>query len=214
MPTEFFDVLDCTGRKTGKTIPREEAHRTGAWHGAFHCLIIYQRDGRNYALFQLRSAQKLIAPGKFDVSVGGHYTAGEDARTAGPREMKEELGLDVKFDDLLPLCRRVFVYCFISGVTEYEFQDVFLLPRSLDPGKLALQKEELEGIIEMDVEQGTALFSGKINSLALSLLRPDGSRETITVAADDFVPCLDNYYLKLLVLARRYFSGERDLLLI
>ena len=214
MATEFFDVLDCAGRKTGKTIARPEAHRTGTWHGAFHCLILYAREGTGYALFQQRSSEKLIAPGAFDVSVGGHYAAGEGAETAGPREIREELGLDVDFRDLLPVGRRVFVYCFTPDVMEYEFQDVFLLPRSLDPGKLALQKEELAGIIEMDVEQGTALFSGKINSLALSLLRPDGSRETITVAADDFVPCLDNYYLKLLVLARRYFSGERDLLLI
>ena len=214
MATEFFDVLDCAGRKTGKTIARPEAHRTGTWHGAFHCLILYAREGTGYALFQQRSSEKLIAPGAFDVSVGGHYAAGEGAETAGPREIREELGLDVDFRDLLPVGRRVFVYCFTPDVMEYEFQDVFLLPRSLDPGKLALQKEELAGIIEMDVEQGIALFSGKINSLALSLLRPDGSRETITVAADDFVPCLDNYYLKLLVLARRYFSGERDLLLI
>ena len=214
MPKEIFDVLDCAGRKTGKTIARPEAHRTGTWHGAFHCLILYAREGTGYALFQQRSSEKLIAPGAFDVSVGGHYAAGEGAETAGPREIREELGLDVDFRDLLPVGRRVFVYCFTPDVMEYEFQDVFLLPRSLDPGKLALQKEELAGIIEMDVEQGIALFSGKINSLALSLLRPDGSRETITVAADDFVPCLDNYYLKLLVLARRYFSGERDLLLI
>jgi isopentenyldiphosphate isomerase len=214
MATEFFDVLDCAGRKTGKTIARPEAHRTGTWHGAFHCLILYAREGTGYALFQQRSSEKLIAPGAFDVSVGGHYAAGEGAETAGPREIREELGLDVDFRDLLPVGRRVFVYCFTPDVMEYEFQDVFLLPRSLDPGKLALQKEELAGITEMDVEQGIALFSGKINSLALSLLRPDGSRETITVAADDFVPCLDNYYLKLLVLARRYFSGERDLLLI
>ncbi len=214
MITEFFDVLDCAGRKTGQTIERHEAHRTGTWHGAFHCLILYAREGTGYALFQQRSSEKLIAPGAFDVSVGGHYTAGERAEAAGPREIREELGLDIPFDSLLPVGRRVFVYCFTPGVMEYEFQDVFLLPRSLDPGKLALQKEELDGIIEMDVEQGTALFSGKIDSLALSLLRPDGSRETIIVAADDFVPCLDNYYLKLLVLARRYFSGERDLLLI
>ncbi len=214
MLKELFDVLDCTGRKTGRTIERDEAHRTGTWHGAFHCLILYAREGTGYALFQQRSSEKLIAPGAFDVSVGGHYAAGEGAETAGPREIREELGLDAGFGDLLPVGRRVFVYCFTPDVMEYEFQDVFLLPRSLDPGKPALQKEELDGIVEMDVEQGIALFSGKINSLALSLLRPDGSRETIIVAADDFVPCLDNYYLKLLVLARRYFSGERDLLLI
>ena len=90
---EIFDVLDCRGGKTGKTIARDEAHRTGAWHGAFHCLIIYEREGRGYALFQKRSDLKKIAPGKLDVSVGGHYGAGENAALAGARENKKEIGL-------------------------------------------------------------------------------------------------------------------------
>jgi len=34
------------------------------------------------------------------------------------------------------------------------------------------------------------------------------------IRAEEFVPCLDNYYLKLLLLARRYFQGERKLLVI
>jgi isopentenyldiphosphate isomerase len=211
---EFFDALDCTGAKTGERISRDEAHRSGTWHGAFHCLIVYERDGQAYALFQKRSGSKKIAPGKFDVSVGGHYAAGEDARTAGPREIAEELGLEVRFDELVPLGRRVFVYCFSPGVKEYEFQNVFLLHGRFHLEELSLQREELDGVIELDIEQGIALFSGRIPFVSLSLLRPDGSRETVTVAADDFVPCLDNYNLKLLVLAWRYLGGERELLLI
>src|SRR5512143_1190983 len=93
---ETFDILDCRGRRTGEIIERGEAHRTGAWHGAFHCLVISERGGQGYALFQKRSLTKKIAPGKFDVSVGGHYTTGEDASVAGPREIREELGLDVR----------------------------------------------------------------------------------------------------------------------
>jgi len=211
---EAFDALDCSGTKTGERIARDEAHRTGAWHGAFHCLIVYERDGRGVALFQKRSLEKKIAPGKFDVSVGGHYAAGEDAAIAGPREIKEELGLDVRFSELLPLGRRIFVYCFTPGVMEYEFQDVFLLGRRPHPGEVQLQREELDGIIELDVEQGIALFSGKITSLTIVLLRSDGLQKTIAVTADDFVPCLDNYYLKLLLLAQRYVRGESELLLI
>ena len=46
------------------------------------------------------------------------------------------------------------------------------------------------------------------------LYRSDGRSETLVVKAGDFVPCLDSYYLKLLLLARRYFRGERELLLI
>jgi 8-oxo-dGTP pyrophosphatase MutT (NUDIX family) len=158
--------------------------------------------------------KKKIAPGKFDVSVGGHYASGEDPKTAGPREIKEELGLDVRFDELVPLGRRVFVYCFAPGIQEYEFQDIFLLHRQVGPGGLALQREELDGVIEMDVEEGIELFSGKKTQVDTALHGSDRRTERVTVSADDFVPCLDSYYLKLLLLAQRYFKGERELLVI
>ncbi len=211
---EHFDVLDCAGCKTGETISRDDAHRTGAWHGAFHCLIICEQAGRGYALFQKRSRGKKIAPGKFDVSVGGHYGTGEDAKVAGPREIREELGLDVAFEDLVPIGRRVFVYCFEPGVREYEFHDIFLLPRDINISGLKLQREELDGVVQMDVEQGIAMFSGKTPVVEMTLIRPDGKEEHVNVSIEDFVPCLDNYCLKLLLLARRYFSGDRGLLVI
>jgi isopentenyldiphosphate isomerase len=211
---EHFDVLDCAGRKTGETISRDDAHRTGAWHGAFHCLILYEREGRGYALFQKRSAQKKIAPDKFDVSVGGHYAAGEDAKAAGPREIREELGLEVCFTDLLPVGRRVFVYCFTPGMIEYEFQDVFLLVRDVRPDALSLQKEEVAGVLEMDLEEGIGLFSGKQANAECSLYGAGSPAGRVRVSADDFVPCLDSYYLKLLLIVRRYMNGERELLLI
>jgi isopentenyldiphosphate isomerase len=208
---EIFDVLDCRGGKTGKTITRDEAHRTGAWHGAFHCLIIYEREGRGYALFQKRSDLKKIAPGKFDVSVGGHYGAGENAASAGPRELKEEIGLDVKFDELLPVGRRVFVYCFTPGVMEYEFQDVFLLPKYVRPERITLQKEEVDGLLEMEIEPGANLFSREIPQVKGRFFKEGAEAGLITVSVEEFVPCLDNYYLKLLLLSQRYFNGERHL---
>ena len=211
---EYFDILDCRGHKTGETVSRDEAHRTGAWHGAFHCLVISERGGRGYALFQKRSLAKKIAPGKFDVSVGGHYTAGEDATVAGPREIKEELGLEVPFSELFAVGRRVFVYCFAPAIKEYEFQDIFLLPRAVHPGELALQADELDGVIEMELEQGIDLFRGARAHVEVLLYGPDDRSERLEVGADDFVACLDSYYLKLLLLARRYFRGERELLLI
>jgi isopentenyldiphosphate isomerase len=211
---ETFDVLDCAGRKTGAIISRDEAHRTGTWHGAFHCIVVYERDGGRYALFQKRSPGKKIAPGMFDVSVGGHYAAGEDAVVAGPREIGEELGLTVAFRELIPLGRRVFVYCFTPGITEYEFQDVFLLPRQTKPGELRFQTEEVDAVLEMDLVSGRALFSGHKNRVEAALYDAHGGPATVRVTAAQFVPCLDNYYLKLLLLAERYFTGERRLLCI
>ena len=211
--TEQFDVLDCRGEKTGEIIGRDEAHRTETWHGAFHCLIVFERAGRGYALFQKRAPIKKIAPDRFDVSVGGHYASGEDASIAGPREMKEELGLDVRFEDLVFLGRRLFVYRFTPGVTECEFQDVFLYPRTILPEQVTLQQEEVAGLLELEIEEGLRLFGRKITKAEGRLFRSTGAPVSLTVATEEFVPCLDNYYLKMLLLAKRYFGGERYLVI-
>jgi len=211
---EQFDVLDCTGRKTGARIGRDDAHANGVWHGAFHCLICYRREGRELALFQRRSREKKIAPGLFDVSVGGHYTAGEDAAVAGPREIREELGLTVPFSSLVPVGRRIFVYCFSPGVIEYEFQDVFLLPLDIRPARLVLQPGEVDAVLELDVEEGIRLFSGRMAAAHGVLTAGAGTEGLTTVGPAEFVPCIDSYYLKLLMLAQRYARGERDALAI
>jgi len=213
MASEMFDILDCAGRKTGAIIARDEAHRTGVWHGAFHCIMVYEHHRKPCVLFQKRAAAKMIAPGKFDVSVGGHYAAGEDGSVAGPREIREELGLAVPFSSLVSVGRRIFAYCFTPGIIEQEFQDVFLYPCIGGPGDLALQAEEVDAVIELEVDAGISLFSGAAPSATAMVVSP-GKGEAVVITADDFVPCIDNYYLKLLLLVRRYFKGERDLLVI
>jgi isopentenyldiphosphate isomerase len=211
---EQFDVLDCTGALTGDRIGRDEAHATGTWHGAFHCLLFFRRAGRTAALFQLRSREKKIAPSRFDVTVGGHYAAGETAPIAGPREIREEIGLVVRFEQLVPVGRRTFVYCFNPGVKELEFQDVFLLPFEGPPEGIVLQEGEVDAMLELEVEQGIALFGGRAASVPGLLRSRTGDTAWRDVTAAEFVPCLDQHYLKLLLLARRYAGGERDLLAI
>ncbi len=146
--------------------------------------------------------------------MGGHYSAGEDAAVAGPREIQEELGIDVRFSDLLSVGRRILIYCFTPGFMEYEFQDVFLLHHDIQPEQFTLQREELDGTIELDVEQGIELFSGKILRAQVHFTKTSGDMIPILITVDDFVPCLDNYFLKLLLLVRRYMNADREHLLI
>jgi hypothetical protein len=148
------------------------------------------------------------------VSVGGHYAAGEGAAAAGPREIREELGLTVPFSSLVPVGRRVFVYCFTPAVFEYEFQDVFLLPLDARPDRLVLQPGEVDALLELDVEQGIRLFSGKTDAAQGVLTAGIGEEGLAMVGAAEFVPSIDNYYLKMLMLARRYSRGERETLVI
>lgn len=211
MELELFDVLDCAGRRTGTVIDRDAAHATGAWHGAFHCLMAYPAAGEHRVLFQKRAAVKKIAPGLFDVTVGGHYASGEDAAAAGPREIAEELGLAVPFADLVPLGRRVFLLCPAPGIREQEIQDVFLLPRPGRPERMRLQPDEVDGMLELDVEAGIALFDSG-GPASGTFIDRSGTTSPLTVRQEDFVPCLDRYYLKMLLLARRYLRGERSAL--
>jgi 8-oxo-dGTP pyrophosphatase MutT (NUDIX family) len=176
--------------------------------------MAYPGPGGARALFQRRSAEKQIAPGLFDVSVGGHYAAGEDASAAGPREIREELGLDVPYSSLVPVGRRVFVYCFTPGVFEYEFQDVFLLPLDARPEHLVLQAGEVDAVLELAIDEGIALFSGRTGSAGGILTTANGVEGPHTVTRTDFVPSIDSYYLKILLLAQRWLRGERDALAI
>ena len=90
---EMIDVLNAkTGEKTGEIISKKEAHKRGVWHGSIHVLIVNQEKTKT--LLQKRSAEKDLYPNMWDISVGGHISAGEDDLTSATRELKEELSID------------------------------------------------------------------------------------------------------------------------
>lgn len=114
----------------------------------------------------------------------------------------------------MPVGRRVFVYCFTPGVVEYEFQDVFLLPLAARPGRLVLQPDEVDSVLDLAVDEAIELFAGRAAAAQGISTAQNGVAGTASVVAADFVPCIDRYYLKLLLLAKRYGKGERDILAI
>lgn len=99
---ELLDVLDEAGQPTGLRKSRAEVHRDGDWHRSFHLWIVRER---RYVLVQRRSRSKSLEPGKLDVSVGGHYRAGETL-TEVIREAEEELGLVLRPEQLASLGTR------------------------------------------------------------------------------------------------------------
>lgn len=94
---ELFDVLDSSGHKTGQTKPRHLAHRDGDWHRAVDIWIINPERG---LLLQRRAADKDSWAGYWDISCGGHLTAGDDSLTGALRELEEELDLHAQPEEL------------------------------------------------------------------------------------------------------------------
>ncbi|MFA4846238.1 MAG: NUDIX domain-containing protein [Patescibacteria group bacterium] len=87
---EYFDVLTEDGTATGESLPREEVHNRGLWHGSVQAWVM---NSDHQFLLQQRAHTKKTDPGLWDVSICGHIASGDDAIDAAIREANEELGL-------------------------------------------------------------------------------------------------------------------------
>jgi isopentenyldiphosphate isomerase len=138
---ELIDVLDeNTGEKTSKVISKNEAHKTGIWHGSIHILIV--NNDRNKTLLQKRCAEKKLYPNMWDIAVGGHISAGEDDITSAKRELEEELGLNP--DNLnLEKVDRITEMLTNNGIQSNEYVSIFVVYADIDIKDIKLQVEEV-----------------------------------------------------------------------
>lgn len=138
---EMVDVYDSlTGEKTGEVISKSEAHNKGIWHSSIHILLVNKE--RNKILLQKRCADKKLYPNRWDITVGGHISAGEEALVSAHRELEEELGLDSnKYEfNFLDRIKEEFIN---NGVNSKEFVYVYLIEADVDVKEITLQKEEV-----------------------------------------------------------------------
>lgn len=138
---EIIDVLDeKTGEKTGETIFKKEAHKTGVWHGAIHIIIVDKEH--NKTLLQKRCAQKQLYPNTWDIAVGGHISAGESDLTSAKRELEEELGLNSS-DYEIKFVEKVQEKLNNNGVISNEYVSIFVVYADIDVNNIVLQEEEV-----------------------------------------------------------------------
>lgn len=140
--TELIDVLDENGNKTGEVETKEEIYKKGLWHRSVH---IWIENDKQELLVQKRNPLKNTFPNLWAISSAGHVIAGETSIESGLRELKEELDVDAKKEDL------EFLFT-IKRVQPYKdsyirvFDDVYLLHKNIDVTKTKLQVEELTDI--------------------------------------------------------------------
>ena len=97
---ELFDIVDENGLPTGKTVPRDIAHRDGILHRTAHVWIVRPTMKGYDILLQKRSLKKDSFPGFYDTSSAGHIPAGEEPLSSALRELNEELGIAAKAEQL------------------------------------------------------------------------------------------------------------------
>ncbi len=93
---ELLDVLDKEGKETGKIEDKDIIHEKGLWHKEAEAWIVNEKGE---ILIQKRAPTKKQRPNKWAIT-GGHVKSGENEEKAVLREIKEEIGIDCKKEDL------------------------------------------------------------------------------------------------------------------
>lgn len=150
---ELLDVLTSDGTPTGEAKARAAVHRDGDWHRVFHLWIVKDGDA---VLVQRRAPGKDLAPGKLDVTVGGHLRAGE-GWPQGLREVEEELGFEVDPTELAHLgtFRNERTY---PHAVDREFQEVFALSRDAPLDAYPLDPREVDVLYELPLARAIELW--------------------------------------------------------
>ncbi|WP_310793579.1 NUDIX hydrolase [Salipaludibacillus neizhouensis] len=98
---EKLKIFDDNRNQIG-IASRSDVHRVGYWHEVFHCWFVCNIQGTDYIYLQLRSNKKKDYPNLLDITAAGHLLADETVKD-GVREIKEEIGIDVAFEELKQL---------------------------------------------------------------------------------------------------------------
>jgi isopentenyldiphosphate isomerase len=162
-------------------------------------------------VYQIRGPQKSWAPGKLDVTVGGHYQAGE-TMLDGLREVEEELGKKYQNDQLTYLGRKPYVGRDTKGREMHNIIEVYMATDNSDLGSYVLQQEEVYAICLCPIDELIKAHSDPAYSFTTEALTSSGKTEQIVVRSSSFPENYDNYHFKIALLAKRYLDGDKHLI--
>ena len=179
---------------------REDVHRLGYWHQAFHCWFISKEKGTDYLYLQLRSNTKKDYPNLFDITAAGHLLANETVQD-GVREIKEEVGIDISFQELVPL--GLIKDCVIrEDFIDKEIANVFLYNSKKSFDDFTLQEEEVSGIVKTEFNQFAELWFDEREKIKIRgfKLKKGGNKILIdeSVGRNKFVPHKISFYKKVI----------------
>ena len=93
---ELLTQVDKHNKVIGP-IARGEAHSGGFYYRTIYVLV---KNSHGRILLQQRSSTKDLYPSCWDLSVGGHVSYGDSYLNTAIRELREELGLSARPQDL------------------------------------------------------------------------------------------------------------------
>ncbi|MCE4956823.1 NUDIX hydrolase [Macrococcoides caseolyticum] len=165
---------------------REDVHINEEWHETFQCIFVCD----DYVILQQRSQFVADYKGLLDVTLGGHIKSNE-TMADGVREVKEELGIDLQFEDLKLLCVIPEILN-NDGKLDKEFINVFRYDILIDKlNQISFEDEEVEALVKVHINDFNALCWGQKE---LVIGYHVFSNDKVSITIKDFLPYSVGYF--------------------
>lgn len=163
---EYLDIYDEEKNYLGKE-ERNIVHRDALWHNTVHCWL-YDNEGNIY--FQIRKEE-----GKLYTTASGHVLAGETIKEGFGREIKEEIGIKVDYEQ----AEFVNIYNFIMDKEKKDgtifrdraFSNVYVCIFNGNIGEFNFDENEVLGLIKIDARKTLELLSQEQGSISATIIK-------------------------------------------
>lgn len=177
---EFLDVYNERHEMIG-TYPRDEVHEKGMWHNTIHCWL-YDNEGSVY--FQVRSdADKLYT------TASGHVQTGETLKEAFGREVKEEIGLNVDYEEaelLNVVTWKMDKEKNGKTIKDRAFANIYLLNISDNELEFNFIDHEVIGVAKINASDTLRLFNDELSQIE-GIYFSEDKKESHTFEKKDFL---------------------------
>lgn len=208
---EKVDILKPpTFEKSGTVKTLEQAWNDEDWIGTFNLWIV-QDEPTPSIVYQQRSLDNAWAPGKLDVTAGGHYSAGEEIKD-GMREVEEELGKRFRFNDLKYFGRKLHVGPDVKGRERHNIVDIFMIKDNSSLKSYKLQESEVYAVCACPIKDLIRAHTIEKYEFIVQGIRSNKDKFDIKVNKESFPFNWDNYHFKIILLAQRFLKSEKNLI--
>lgn len=131
---EYWDLYDKDHRKLGQIHRRGDKMPQDGYHLTVHVCVLNQKGEM---LIQKRAEDKMIFPGRWDVSAAGSAVVDETSEMAAHRETLEEIGQNVDFSKTRP---------FLTVHFDEGFSDWYVIETEKEIEEFVFQESEVSEI--------------------------------------------------------------------
>ncbi len=153
---ELVDITDNNGIYTGKVMDRKKVNDLKLPHLE---VVIFLINENNQILLQKRSSNKRFNPNKWAPCAGGVWH-NESIEEGALRELKEEIGVEFKKEDL-------------NFLTKDKTTSFYFIKCNKKENEFTLQEEELSCVKWFDIDEVIDKIKNKDNSIIIKEERLD-----------------------------------------